>query len=154
MRRYETLYCRVSNTAGSINNLMPYRMMSKIAFALNRHKKALNGSIILFLGVAYKADIDDSRESPALLVMELVAHKGAKVLYHDPFIPEVMDDLGQKWVSMELTDKALEEADCVVFTTNHACFDVDRIVSKARLVVDTRNAVKRVHIEDGKVFKL
>ena len=142
------------NTAGNINNLMPYRMMNKIAFALNRHGKAMNGSTILFLGVAYKPDIDDARESPALLVMESVARKGAKVLYHDPYIPEVTDDHGRTWKGVELTDEALASADCVVFTTNHACFDVERIVEKAKLVVDTRNAVKRVHIEDGKVFKL
>ena len=142
------------NCAGNINNLMPYRMMNKIAFALNRHKKALNGSTILFLGVAYKPDIDDPRESPALLVMEQVARKGATVLYHDPYIPEVIDDHGHKLVGVELSDEILSKADCVVFTTNHACFDVDRIVAKAQLVVDTRNAVKLVHIEDEKVFKL
>jgi UDP-N-acetyl-D-glucosamine dehydrogenase len=142
------------NTAGNINNLMPYRMMNKIAFALNRQQKAMSGSTILFLGVAYKPDIDDARESPALLVMEQVAHKGAKVIYHDPYIPEVTDDHGHKWLGVELTDEILSSADCVVFTTNHASFDVDRIVAKAKLVVDTRNAVKRVHIEDEKVYKL
>ena len=142
------------NCAGNINNLMPYRMMNKIAFALNRHRKPLNGSKILFLGVAYKPDIDDPRESPALLVMEQVARKGAVVSFHDPYIPEVIDDHGHKLVGVELSDEILSKADCVVFTTNHACFDVDRIVAKARLVVDTRNAVKLVHIEDEKVFKL
>jgi len=142
------------NTAGNINNLMPYRMMNKIAFALNRQKKALNGSIVLFLGVAYKPDIDDARESPALLVMEQVAHKGATVLYHDPYIAEVTDDQGKTWKSIELTDEAIASADCVVFTTNHSSFDVVHIVATAKLVVDTRNTVKTVHIEDGKVFKL
>jgi nucleotide sugar dehydrogenase len=142
------------NTAGNINNLMPYRMMNKIAFALNRHGKAMNGAKVLFLGVAYKPDIDDARESPALLVMEQVARKGAAVSYHDPYIKEVMDEHGRKWASIELSDQAIVESDCVVFTTNHSCFDVDRIVAKARLVVDTRNAVRNVHIEDGKVFKL
>lgn len=142
------------NTAGNINNLMPYRMMNKIAYALNRHKKPLNGSTVLFLGVAYKPDIDDARESPALLVMEHVAKKGAHVMYHDPYIPEVIDEHGHLWKGVQLTDVIISSADCVVFTTNHSCFDVDRIVEKAQLVVDTRNAVKRVHIEDGKVFKL
>jgi len=142
------------NTAGNINNLMPYRMMNKIAYALNRHKKPLNGSTVLFLGVAYKPDIDDARESPALLVMEHVAKKGAHVMYHDPYIPEVIDEHGHLWKGVQLTDEIISSADCVVFTTNHSCFDVDHIVEKAQLVVDTRNAVKRVHIEDGKVFKL
>jgi len=142
------------DAAGKINNLQPYRMMNKIAFALNRHKKPMNGSTILFLGVAYKPDIDDARESPALEVMSLVAHKGAKVLYHDPYILEVTDEHGHHWKGLELTDEILASADCVVFTTNHSCFDVEHIVEKAQLVVDMRNAVKRVSIEDGKVFKL
>jgi UDP-N-acetyl-D-glucosamine dehydrogenase len=142
------------HTAGAINDLMPYRMMNKIAFALNRHKKAMNGSTILFLGVAYKPNIDDARESPALLVMAQVAKKGANVLYHDPYIPEVIDEQGKRYTGIELTDEQLMQADCVVFTTNHACFDVKRIVERAQLVVDTRNVVKDVAIEDGKVFKL
>jgi UDP-N-acetyl-D-glucosamine dehydrogenase len=142
------------HTAGAINDLMPYRMMNKIAFALNRYKKAINGSTILFLGIAYKPDIDDARESPALLVMEQVAKKGACVMYHDPYIPDVTDDHGIHYRGVELTDESISNADCVVFTTNHSCFDVERIVTKAQLVVDTRNAVKQVAIEDGKVFKL
>ena len=141
-------------TAGRINNLQPYRMMNKISYALNRYSKPLRGSKILFLGVAYKPDIDDARESPALLVMHEVAKKGAIVMYHDPYIPQVVDDYGRKWIGVELSDSLLEEVDCVVFTTNHSCFDVEHIVEKAKLVVDLRNAVKRVHIEDGKVFKL
>lgn len=142
------------NTAGNINNLMPYRMMNKISFALNRKKKALNGSKVLFLGVAYKPDIDDARESPALLVMEQVKHKGAEVSYHDPYIPEVADEHGEIWKSVKLTDEVIASADCVVFTTNHKIFNVQHIVETAQLIVDTRNAVKNVHIEDGKVFKL
>jgi UDP-N-acetyl-D-glucosamine dehydrogenase len=142
------------HAAGAINDLMPHRMMSKISFALNRHKKALNGSTVLFLGVAYKPDIDDARESPALLVMEQAVKKGAKVLYHDPYIKEVTDDHGYHYTCSELTDELISEADCVVFTTNHSCFDAKRIVEKAKLVVDMRNAVKHVAIEDEKVFKL
>jgi UDP-N-acetyl-D-glucosamine dehydrogenase len=142
------------NAAGNINNLMPYRMMNKIAFALNRHGKTLNGSKILFLGIAYKPDIDDARESPALLVMEQVAKKGAIVSFHDPYISEIMDEHGCKWIGVELSDEIIAEANCVVFTTNHSCFDVARIVKKSSLIVDTRNAVKQVHIEDEKVFKL
>jgi UDP-N-acetyl-D-glucosamine dehydrogenase len=142
------------HTAGAINDLMPYRMMSKIAFALNRHKKAMNGSTILFLGVAYKPDIDDVRESPALLVMEQVAKKGACVIYHDPYISEVTDDYGKHYTGVDLSDELISKVDCVVFTTNHSCFDAEHIVAKAQLVVDTRNAVEQVAIEDGKVFKL
>jgi UDP-N-acetyl-D-glucosamine dehydrogenase len=142
------------HTAGSINDRMPHRMMNKISFALNRYKKSMNGAVILFLGIAYKPDIDDARESPALLVMEQVAKKGAKVLYHDPYIAEVTDDHGNHYTGSKLTDELIAEADCVVFTTNHSCFDAKRIVEKAKLVVDMRNAVKHIAIEDGKVFKL
>jgi UDP-N-acetyl-D-glucosamine dehydrogenase len=142
------------HTAGAINDLMPHRMMTKIMFALNRHKKSMNGSKILFLGVAYKPDIDDARESPALLLMEQVIKKGAMAMYHDPYVTETRDSKGNHYVSVPLTDDLLGSADCVVITTDHACFDMTRIVQKARLVVDTRNAVKDVSIENGKVFKL
>jgi UDP-N-acetyl-D-glucosamine dehydrogenase len=142
------------HAAGAINDLMPYRVMNKIAFALNRHKKAMNGSTILFLGVAYKPDINDARESPALLVMEQVAKKGAKVLYHDPYIQNLTDEYSHQYSSVGLTDKLLETVDCVVFTTNHACFDTAHIIEKARLIVDTRNAIKTIAIENEKVFKL
>jgi len=142
------------HTAGAINDLMPYRMMNKIAFALNRHKKAMNGSKILFMGIAYKPNIDDARESPALLVMQEVAKKGSIVLYHDPYIDEVTDEKGNYYKGEQLTDELLSSVDCVVFTTNHDCFDVEHIVEKSKLVVDTRNAVKSVQIETDKVFKL
>lgn len=142
------------NTAGNINNQMPHKMMNKIMYALNRKQKAMNGATILFLGVAYKPDIDDPRESPALLVMEECAKKKANVIYYDPYISECIDDNGKKWVGVKLTDDLLQRADCVVFTTNHSCFDVEHIVERAGLVVDLRNAVKTVHIENDKVFKL
>jgi UDP-N-acetyl-D-glucosamine dehydrogenase len=142
------------HTAGAVNNSMPYRMMNKIAFALNRHKKPMNGSTLLFLGIAYKPDIDDARESPALLVMEQVAKKGAVVLYHDPYISEVIDNNGTRYASVPLTDDLLINTDCVIFTTNHSCFDIQYIVEKSNLIVDTRNAVKNVSIENEKIYKL
>jgi len=142
------------HAAGAINGRMPHRMMNKISFALNRHKKAMNGSTVLFLGIAYKPDINDPRESPALLVMEQVAKKGATVLYHDPHIVDVRDEHGNCYIGSELTDELLASVDCVVFTTDHSCFDANRIIEKAKLVVDLRNVVKHVAIEDGKIFKL
>ena len=142
------------HTAGAINDRMAHRMMNKIIYALNRQKKSINGSVVLFLGVAYKPDIDDARESPALLVMEQVKKKGADVLYHDPYISEVTDEHGNHYTGLEFTDELIASADCVVFTTNHSCFDAKVIVEKAKLVVDMRNAVKNVSIEDGKIFKL
>ena len=133
------------HTAGQINTLMPHRMMIKINSALNRQKKALNGSKVLFMGVAYKADINDERESPALRLMDEVHQKGAIVSYCDPYIPNVTTDKGLKFESVELSDKAIENADCVVFTTAHKAFNVENIVGKAKLVVDLRNAVKTKH---------
>jgi len=143
------------DAAGKINNLQPYRMMNKIAFALNRHKKPMNGSTILFLGVAYKPDIDDARETPRPRSHESCGPQGSEsALPPTLTLPEVVDEHGRHWQGVELSDDLLVSADCVVFTTNHSCFDVDHIVEKAQLVVDMRNAVKRVSIEDGKVFKL
>jgi UDP-N-acetyl-D-glucosamine dehydrogenase len=138
------------HAAGHINMRMPHYMYIKIATALNRHKKAVNGSTVLFLGVAYKPDINDERESPALEIMEIVTHKGGNVQYHDPFIPAVKLD-GVKYESVELTEENLKAADVVVLTTNHSVFDVVFIQNHASMVVDMRNMIK----EGGdKVYKL
>lgn len=130
------------HAAGHINNLMPHRMTVKIASALNRQKKCINGSKILFLGVSYKPDINDARESPALKIIDEVAKKGGNVYYHDPYIPEITTAKGRIYNNMELTDKELDSSDCVVITTNHSCFNSDYIKSKSKLIVDLRNAVK------------
>lgn len=137
------------HTAGHIDNLMPHRMTIKINTALNRRKKAINGSRILFLGVAYKPDISDERESPALKIMDETAKKGGRVSYHDPFITAVTTPEGRSFTSVPYG--ALEEADCVVITTNHSLFDADDILSRAGLVVDLRNVVKE---SSDKVYKL
>ncbi|MBI38504.1 MAG: UDP-N-acetyl-D-glucosamine dehydrogenase [Leptospiraceae bacterium] len=139
------------HTAGHIDNLMPHRMTIKINTALNRHKKAINGSTVLFLGVAYKPNISDERESPALKIMDEVAKKGGLVQYHDPFVPEVHTDEGNRYESMPLSDEILKEADCVVVTTNHSGFDIPEIIERANLVVDLRNAVPTA---SDKVYKL
>ncbi|WP_299581764.1 nucleotide sugar dehydrogenase [uncultured Sunxiuqinia sp.] len=139
------------HTAGHINMRMPHYMYIKIATALNRHQKAVNGSRILFLGVAYKPDIDDARESPALEIMETVAHKGGQVEYHDPHIPSVQMHHGASLDSISLTADHLAQADCVVLTTNHSAFDVAFIQQHAKLIVDMRNMVEQA---GGKVYKL
>jgi len=131
------------HTAGHINNLMPHRMTIKITSALNRHKKSINGSKILFLGVAYKADIDDCRESPALTLIDEVADKGGQVFIHDPYCPEVRTEENRTYQSTPLTDNLLQDCDCVVITTAHTCFDVQQITTHAKLVVDLRNVVKQ-----------
>ncbi|MFP4443732.1 MAG: nucleotide sugar dehydrogenase [Spirochaetia bacterium] len=139
------------HTAGHIENLMAHRMYIKISTAMNRQKKPVNGSKILFLGVAYKPDIDDARESPALKIMDEVAKKKGEVMYHDPYIPEVETEDGHTYNSVTLTDALLEAVDCVVFTTNHSTFDGEKIAEKAKLVVDLRNMVKA---GTEKVYKL
>jgi UDP-N-acetyl-D-glucosamine dehydrogenase len=143
------------HAAGHINMRMPHYMAVKISSALNRHKKSINGSKILFLGVAYKPDIDDERESPALEIMDIVAKKGGIVSYNDPHIPQVQThysaSLGEYYHSMELSKEALEEADVVVLTTNHNAFDIDFIQLYSKLIVDLRNMIKESSI---KVYKL
>ena len=139
------------HTAGHINMRMPHYMYIKIATALNRHKKAVNGSKAFFLGVAYKPNIDDERESPALEIMDTVAQKGGIVSYNDPHIPKVRTNHGATYHSVLLTKESLEDADVVVLTTNHAAFDVDFIQQHAKLIVDLRNMVKE---SSAKVYKL
>jgi UDP-N-acetyl-D-glucosamine dehydrogenase len=130
------------HAAGHINMRMPHYMYIKIATALNSQQKAVNGSKILFLGVAYKPDIDDERESPALEIMDLTTHKGGIVEYHDPYIPAIKTHKGLSYQSVALTPEKLNDADCVVLTTNHKVFDLDLIQQNARLIVDLRNMVK------------
>lgn len=139
------------HTSGHIDMMMPHRMTLKIASALNRQQKAINGSKILFLGVAYKPDINDERESPALKIIDEVAQKGGIVDYHDPYIPVITTIQGRKYISADLTDALIWQSDCVVITTNHSDFNIDWIVSLAELVVDLRNAVK---VSSAKVYKL
>ncbi len=130
------------HAAGHINMRMPHYMYIKIATALNRHKKAVNGSTILFMGVAYKPNINDERESPALQIIDIVAHKGGQVQYHDPFIAKATTPEGRTYQNTELTAEALAAADCVVLTTNHKVFDMEFVKEHARLIVDMRNMIE------------
>ncbi|MDX8338065.1 nucleotide sugar dehydrogenase [Draconibacterium sp. IB214405] len=139
------------HTAGHIDLLMAHRMTVKITSALNRQKKAINGSKILFLGVAYKPDINDERESPALKIMAEVENKGGVVSYHDPFIPSIQTSVGSGFESLDLSGSVLADADCVVITTNHSHFDAGLIEKHSRLIVDLRNVIKEA---SEKVYKL
>lgn len=130
------------HTAGHIDRMMPHRMTLKIASALNRQQKSVNGSKILFLGVAYKPDIGDERESPALKIIDEVAQKGGIIHYHDPYVPKIATARGLFFGSAPLTAELIQQSDCVVITTNHNVFDIDWVVENARLIVDLRNAVK------------
>ena len=135
---------RFIELAGEVNAEMPYHVVRSVAQALNGHRKALNGSRILVLGVAYKRDIDDLRESPALTIIELLQKEGAEVSYNDPFFPFV--GKGRKY-SLQMTSTPLDKIadfDCVIVVTDHSGYDYQRIVNQARIVVDTRNATKGI----------
>jgi UDP-N-acetyl-D-glucosamine dehydrogenase len=134
---------RFIELASEINAEMPLFVVGKVRAALNRAHKSVNGSSILLLGVAYKRDIDDVRESPALDVLRLLEADGAEVTYHDPHVPHVHEE-GRKLSSVSLTDEALSSADVVVILTDHSAFDYTRILNCSGALVDARNATASV----------
>jgi UDP-N-acetyl-D-glucosamine dehydrogenase len=142
-RQYD-FHTRFIELAGEINNSMPYFVRDKVARALNLKGRPLKGSRILMLGIAYKKDIPDWRESPALKVLELLVQAEAVVDYHDPFVPSFQDEHGRTRHSIPLTEKTLEQSDCVLITTDHSQTDWDFVVRHASLVIDTRNATRAV----------
>lgn len=135
---------RFIELAGEINTNMPYHVLESVGKALNQHKKALNGSKILVLGLAYKKDIDDLRESPSLTIIELLQKEGAQVSYNDPYFPTVGKgrkyDLQMKCAPLE----NLAQYDCALIVTDHSDYDYARIVRESQMVVDTRNATKGI----------
>jgi UDP-N-acetyl-D-glucosamine dehydrogenase len=131
---------RFIELAGEINTSMPYYVVTSVTAALNRHKKALNGARILVLGVAYKKDVDDLRESPSFTIIELLQKSGADVAYNDPYFPFV--GKGRHY-DLQMNCTPLDELgqfDCVLILTDHSDYDYAAIVREAKLVVDTRNA--------------
>jgi UDP-N-acetyl-D-glucosamine dehydrogenase len=144
---------RFIELASEINTSMPRYTVSKVQDSLNLHKKALNGSKVLVIGVAYKPDIDDLRESPALDIIHLLSQKGAQVSYHDPFIAAIHhEEVEMKSVSD--LDDAVKSADCVVIVTNHSTYDYAKMLSQAKLIVDTRNALALQGQKNDKVVRL
>lgn len=145
--------------AEQINSGMPGYVVKLTADALNEAKKAVNGSKILILGVAYKKDIDDMRESPALSIIDLLRARGAEVSYHDPFVPEVTFDhaytIGdaEPLYNSEFTDELIQNSDCVIICTEHSSIDYRRMCELAPLVVDTRNALSE-EIRNGSAGKI
>jgi UDP-N-acetyl-D-glucosamine dehydrogenase len=133
--------------AEQVNSGMPAYVVKLVSTALNNEKKAVNGSKILVLGVAYKKDIDDMRESPALSIIDLLRARGAEVSYHDPFVPEITFDHaytigdGEPLRNKELTDDIITDADCIIICTEHTGVDYHGVCEKAKLIVDTRNAL-------------
>jgi UDP-N-acetyl-D-glucosamine dehydrogenase len=132
---------RFIELAGEINSSMPEYVVEKVARALNDDRKPVNGSRVLLLGVAYKANVTDTRESPALDIYKLLENRGADVSYHDPFVPELRVD-GLLVTSVTLTPERLADADCVVVVTDHGNVDYAALLGGTRLVVDCRNATR------------
>jgi UDP-N-acetyl-D-glucosamine dehydrogenase len=144
---------RFIELASEINTNMPRYTLNKIQDALNIHKKPLNGSRVLILGVAYKPDIDDLRESPALDVIHLLQEKNADVVYHDPYIPH-LDYEGLLMDSVVDLKVEVPKADCVAIITNHSDYDYQAILRDARMVIDTRNALGKAGKDHPKVVRL
>ena len=143
-------YTEFIELAGKVNENMPYFCMEKITRALNSQEKAVNGSHVHLVGVAYKADVGDLRESPALKLIELLRDEGAQVSYHDPHIPE----LPEHGLESQELDGSLAKADCVAIVTAHSGIDYDQLAERARLVVDFRNATGKNGSANGRVWKL
>lgn len=137
---HETRFIRI---ADAINRQMPEYVVGLIADGLNEHGKPLKGSRILLLGVAYKPEVNDYRESPGLALIELLMQKGSFVFYHDPYIPEVNHN-GRTMKSVDLTEDELARSDCVVIVTAHKCYDWGWVVANSQLVVDTRGVTRNM----------
>jgi UDP-N-acetyl-D-glucosamine dehydrogenase len=137
-------HTRFIELAGEVNLAMPYNVIAATISALNRQKKAINGSKVMVLGVAYKRDIDDLRESPALTIIELLQKEGAEVSYHDPYFPFV--GRGRKY-DLQMTRSSIDnlgDYDCVLIVTDHTDYDYKKIVNQAQLVVDSRYATRGI----------
>ena len=153
-REYE-FPTRFIELAGEINSSMPDHVVAAVGEALNHRQQCLQGSRILILGIAYKKDVDDLRESPALRIMELLTERGARVDYHDPYFPRLhkMRRYDFRLSSIDLTPEALSGYDAVLIATNHSSYDYEYIVRHARLVVDTRNATSNVRENREKIVR-
>jgi UDP-N-acetyl-D-glucosamine dehydrogenase len=145
-------HTRLIETSGEINDSMPEFVLDNVMKILNKNKKALSGSKVLILGVAYKNDIDDYRESPAFKVIELLEKNGAELMVNDPYCP-VSKYKDKTYNSVDWTE-VIEDSDIVVITTNHSCYDYETIVARAKVVYDTRNATKNVINNREKIYKL
>ncbi len=153
-RQYE-FQTRFIELAGEVNTEMPRYVVQRLMEALSDRGRPLRDARVLVLGIAYKKDVDDMRESPSVRLIELLQERGAQVVYHDPFVPRVprMREHRLDMVSVPLTDEALESADAVLVATDHSCIDYARVVERAALVVDTRNACRGVRVGRDKIVK-
>jgi len=146
---------RFIELAGEVNTDMPYHVVHKISAALNKSQKSINGSKILIMGMSYKKNIDDLRESPSLKLMDILLERGATVDYNDPYIPELWHTRKFQFnnKSVELTAENIKGYDAILISTDHSEYDWDFIVENARIVVDTRNATVNVKSHREKIFK-
>jgi len=146
---------RFIELAGEINTHMPYYVVQKTIEALNEHGKAIKGAKILILGLAYKKDVDDPRESPSFRLIELLEDKGAIVDYNDPYLPKAPKMRKHKISkeSVSLTKEQLSIYDCILIATDHSDYDAEFIIENAKLVIDTRNLIGRIDIKSSKVVK-
>ena len=147
---------RFIGLAEEVNSHMPGHVVQLVQDGLNAHGKAVKGSRVLVLGVAYKRDINDVRESPALGIVDQLMHKGAQVSYHDPFVPEMTLDGRGSLANVPLTDEALSACNCAVIVTDHSDVDYSRVLRLAPLVVDTRNVTRRLGMpeHEAKIVRL
>ena len=153
-REYE-LSTRFIELAGEVNTYMPFYVVNKLVDALNDHQKSLKGSKILLLGLAYKKDIDDLRESPTLKLMEIISERGGTVDYHDPYIPKLGPTRHYNFEmrSVDLTPQNLKSYDAVIISTDHSEFDIEFIVEHSRLIIDTRNATGKIDKNRENIYK-
>jgi UDP-N-acetyl-D-glucosamine dehydrogenase len=148
---------RFISLAEEVNSRMPEHVVGLVAKGLNGHRKAVNGSKVLIMGVAYKRDIDDMRESPALAIIEQLQTLGAEVCFHDPYVEEVhLEGTDVRIKGVELSQALVAESDCVVIVTDHRKIDYGWVVENSSLVVDTRNTTRELRDErfDGKIIRL
>ena len=153
-REYD-LHTRFIELAGEINNTMPYRVVDTTIRALNSTGKSIKNSRVLILGLAYKPDIDDIRESPSLKLIDIFTNEGAIVSYNDPFIPEIPPTRKYNFSlkSVKITPKIIGQFDAIVISTNHSSYNYELILKNAKLIIDTRNAFGSRGIVNGKVWK-
>ena len=144
---------RFIDLANQVNVSMPRVVSSMVGDVLNDRGRSLKGSSIIVLGVSYKRDVNDARESPAIEILAELSKRGAVVTYHDPYVPELTVD-GHSFRSVPLDDKVLSDADCVLIVTDHTGIDYKRVVELAKVVVDTRNATRSVLQHRDKIVKL
>jgi UDP-N-acetyl-D-glucosamine dehydrogenase len=156
LARKHGMTTRFIELAGEINTLMPQYVVDRTMHALNDRGRAVKGSKICLLGMSYKRDVDDTRESPAFRLLELFGELGAEISYHDPYVPRLPRSRHFRLPTLNnrtLTAEFLGEQDAVVIVTDHSVFDYDFIVEHAPLVIDTRNATKQVFRGREKIFK-